>query len=92
MQLEDLLPGGIRQALVQLIKNCLHNAPSQRPTAEQVVTSLNELKGDVEGSYRELATVDAVRQVRTVKMLKEIDQLQKQLEVAISLNSCHNSD
>ena len=45
------------------------------------MTSLDALKGDVEGSYRELATVDAVRQVRTVKMLKEIDQLQEQLEV-----------
>ena len=69
-QLEDLLPGGIRQVLVQLIKNCLHNDPSRRPTAEQLVTSLEEMKGEVEGAYGELAIVDAVRQVMTVKALK----------------------
>ena len=93
-QLEDLLPGGIRQVLVQLIKSCLHNAPSRRPTAEQLVTSLEVMKGEVEGAYGELATVDAVRQVRTVKALKakrnEIERLQEQLEVR--LKSCHNND
>ena len=86
-RLEDLLPGGIRQTLVQLIKDCLHNFPSRRPTAEGLVTSLEEMKGEVEGGYGELATVDAVRQVRTVKTLKakrdeEIEQLRGQLEVS----------
>ena len=86
-QLEDLLPGRIRQILVLLIKKCLHNDPSQRPTAKQLVTSLEEMKGEVEGAYGELATVDAVRQVRTVKALKankdEIQQLHEQLEVRL---------
>ena len=89
--LEDLLPGRIRQVLVLLIKNCLHNDPSQRPTAEQLVTSLEEMKDEVEGAYGELATVDAVRQVMTVKALKakgdsrvdEIQQLHEQLEVKL---------
>ena len=93
-QLEDLLPGRIRQVLVLLIKNCLHNDPSQRPTAEQLVTSLEEMKSVVEGSYGELATVDAVRQVMTVKALKakgddkidEIQQLHEQLEVKICVS------
>ena len=84
-QLEDLLPGGIRQALVQLIKNSLHNTPSRRPTAEQLVTSLEEMKGGVKGPYGELATVDAVRHVRTMKTLKteEIVQLRGELEVRL---------
>ena len=86
-QLEDLLPGRIRQVLVLLIKNCLHNVPSRRPTAEQLVTSLEEMKGEVEGAYGELATIDAVRQVMTVKALKankdEIQQLHDQLEVKL---------
>ena len=95
-QLEDLLPGGIRCLLVQLIKNCLQNAPSKRPTAEQLIATLKEMKANIEGSYGELARVDAVRQVMTVKALKrtkkvyrieltakdvEIQQLQQQLEV-----------
>ena len=99
-QLEDLLPapGGVKRLLVQMIKDCLRNDPTQRPTAEQLVTALEKMKGDIEGGYGELATVDAVRQVRTMKALKsrsedkvnelaakdeEIQQLRQQLEVNV---------
>ena len=97
-QLEDLLPApsGVKCLLVQMIKDCLQNDPTERPTAEQLVTALEGMKGDIEGGYEELATVDAVRQVRTLKALKsrsedkvnelaakdeEIQQLRQQLEV-----------
>ena len=81
------------KALVALIKICLHNDPSMRPTAEQLVTALVEVKGDIEGPCGELATMDAARQVKTAMALKkeklnqitakdqEIQQLQQQLEV-----------
>ena len=94
-QLEDLLPGGGKHHLIQMIKDCLHNAPSQRPTVEQLVTLLEGMKGDVEGPCGELATMDAARQVKTVMALKkekvdqlatkdqEIWQLQQQLEVHV---------
>ena len=52
------------------MKHCLHNVPSWRPSAEQLVTSLEGIKGEVKGAYGELATVDAVRQVMTVKALR----------------------
>ena len=99
-QLEDLLPGGVRRLLVQMIKDCLRNVPTQRPTAEQLVTNLEGMKGVIEGGYGELATVDAVRQVRTMKALKNrsedkinelatkdehIQQLQQQLAVSIGV-------
>ena len=92
-QLEDLLPGGVRCLLVQMIKDCLRNDPSQRSTAEQLVTALEGMKGDIEGPCGELATMDAVRQVKIAKALKkekvdqltakdqEIQQLHQQLEV-----------
>ena len=97
-QLEDLLPasGEVKCLLIQMIKDCLRNAPTQRPTAEQLVTALEGIKGVIEGDYGELATVDAVRQVRTMKALKsrskdklnelaakdeQIQQLQQQLVV-----------
>ena len=79
--------------LIPLIKLCLHNDLSERPTAEGLVTALKEIKGDIEGPCGELATVDAVRQVKTAVALKkaridqlaakdqEIQQLQQQLEV-----------
>ena len=93
-QLEDLLPGGGKHCLIQMIKDCLRNAPSQRPTAEQILTTLEEVKGDIEGPCGELTTIDAVRQVKTAIALKkekadqlaekdlEIQRLQQQLEVA----------
>ena len=88
------------QTLVSLIKACLHNSPSRRPTAEQLVSALEEARATIEGAYGELATVDAVRQVRTMKALKsrsddkvnevaakeeEIQQLQHQLEAWIDI-------
>ena len=91
----------VGQTLVSLIKACLHNSPSRRPTSEQLVTALEEARATIEGAYGELATVDAVRQVRTMKALKsrsdvkvnelaakdgEIQQLQHQLEVRIDMN------
>ena len=42
--LEDLIPYGKARLLVQLTKDCLHNAPSQRPTAEQLVTMLGGMR------------------------------------------------
>ena len=89
------------KALVRLVKTCLHNDPSQRPTAKQLVTVLEGVKGDIEGPCGELTTMDAMRQVKTVKALKkekvdqlaakdqEIQQLQQQLEVPLT---GHSSD
>ena len=42
-QLEKLLPDGVNHPLVQLVKQCLRNTPSQRPTAEELVSSLEEM-------------------------------------------------
>ena len=86
--------------LVELIKTCLHNDSSQRPTAEQLVTALEGMKGDIEGPCGKLATADAVRQVMTAMALKEkseekldelaakeeeIQRLQRQVEVELAL-------
>ena len=91
-RLENLLPGGNRHSLLQLIKDCLRNAPSQRPIAEQLVTALEEMKAGDQGAYGELATIEAVRHLNMTKALKvnsnllaakdeEIQQLHQQLEV-----------
>ena len=73
----------------------MENIPEERPTAEQLVGVLEGLKGDIEGPYEKLATVDAVRQVKTAMALsekskekldeltakeEEIQQLRRQLE------------
>ena len=95
-QLENLLPATtrVKRVLIELIKDCLHNSPLQRPTAEHLVTALDGMKSDMEGSYGDLATIDAVRQVKTMRAMKqnsdelsakdeENHHLQRQLEVSL---------
>ena len=85
---------GEQHPLVLMVKQCLENAPSRRPTAKQLVTTLTRVRPDIEGPYGELAKLDAVRQVVTLKTFErrdkqkaddlaaknhEIQQLQQQL-------------
>ena len=95
-RLEKKLQESAGYPLVGVVKQCLDNIPEERPTAEQLVRVLEGLKGDIEGPCGKLATVDAVRQVKTAMALsekskekvnelaakeEEIQQLQQQLEV-----------
>ena len=94
--LERKLQESTGYPLVGMVKQCLENVPEERPTAERLVTVLEGMREDIEGPCGKLATVDAVRQVMTVRALKEksvekvneltakdeeIQQLQEQLEV-----------
>ena len=94
--LERKLQESAGYPLVGMVKQCLENVPEERPTAEELVRVLKRLKGDIEGPCGDLMVVDAVRQVKTTKALKEksresvddmmakdeeIRQLQQQLEV-----------
>ena len=58
------------QSMIQLTKDCLHNTPSRRPTAEQLVVALEGMKADIEGPYGEFSKLDAVRQVAIMKALR----------------------
>ena len=69
-QLEGNMLGG-QHPCVQMTKQCLHNSPSRRPTAEQLVATLEEMRADIEGPYGAIARADAVRQVVMMKTLRE---------------------
>ena len=66
-QLEKELRDGKQHPLTRLIKQCLQNAPSRRPTTEQLVTALQEMREEIEGPCGAVARIDAVRQVVTMK-------------------------
>ena len=55
----------------QLIKDCLNNIPARRPTAQQLVTSLTQLRSEIEGPFGEVSRADAVRHAVTMKALIE---------------------
>ena len=97
-RLHVLATDQVKRLLIQLIKDCLCNSPPGRPSAEQLVTALVGIRSDIEGCYGDLATIDAVRQVKTVKTMKrssdelvakeeEILHLRQQFEVCTS--SCY---
>ena len=70
--LQQNLQGG-QHPFIQFTKDCLHTLSSKRPTAEQLVTLLKEMKADIEGPYGELARLDAIKQVTTMKLLRSKD-------------------
>ena len=65
-QLEGTMLGG-QHPCVLLTKQCLHNSPSRRPTAEQLVATLEGMRADIEGPCGAVARADAVRQVVMMK-------------------------
>ena len=53
---------------MQLTKDCLHNSPSRRPIAEQLVATLEGMRADIEGPCGgAVARADAVRRVVMMK-------------------------
>ena len=70
-QMDYQLPRCGRHPFVQLVKRCFKNEPSDRPAAEEVLTSLEEMKADIEGPYGEVARADAVRHVVMMRALNK---------------------
>ena len=52
---------------MQLTKDCLHNSPLRRPTAEQLLATLEGMSADIDGPCGAVARADAVRQVVMMK-------------------------
>ena len=87
VQLEKELLDGEHHPLTLMVKQCLQNAPSRRPTAEQLVLALEGIKSDIEGPYGNLAKLDAVRKVT---MMKEL--LVRDAEVKVKTNELEAKD
>ena len=63
-------------ALVELVKQCLHNAPEDRPSTEEVLARLQGLRAEVEGEYGGPVRLDMVR----VRLAKEGKMKDRRLE------------
>ena len=71
---QTVLSGRQYRPLIQLIKDCLHNTPSRRPSADQLLQALEEMKATIEGPYGEFAKMDAVKQIAMVRALRGKDE------------------
>ena len=69
--MEDMIAKGQQHPLAQLSKHCLNNDPTLRPTAEEIVTALEEITEDIESCSGEVSKVEAVKQVSATKQLLE---------------------
>ena len=91
-QLGTKLPNRGHHPLVQLVKCCLKNTASQRPTAENVLRSLEEMKPVIDGPCGEVAKIDAVRQVVMMRVIlgRERDLRRKTDESAAKDEEIHH--
>ena len=65
--------GAHHPALVQLVKQSLHNVPHERPSTEALLTSLQGMREEVEGEYGGPFKLDMVR-LRLAKEVREKDR------------------
>lgn len=72
-QLGNIFLSGEQHAFVQLLRRCLHNDNSLRPTSQELLTSLETLRAGIEGPYGDVARADAVGQVVMIRALKKRD-------------------
>ena len=71
---------GEQHPLVQLVHQCLHNTPSRRPSAAELLPRLEAVGAEIEGPYgSQLKKVDVVK-VGMMKALREIGNLQEQMQ------------
>ena len=79
-QLNGML--GEEHPLVQLVRQCLHNIPDQRPPAGELLQQLEAAKAQVEGPYGQIVKVNL--DLEKVRVLREKDtqirRLQQQVQ------------
>ena len=62
--------------LIQLVKQCLNNVPNERPNTDQLLTTLQAMKVQVEGEYGGPIRLDMVR----VRLAKEVKVKDRRIE------------
>ena len=67
--------GRLHPALVQLVKQCLHNVPDQRPSTDLLLTTLQRMRVEVEGAYGGSSlNVDIMMKVKQAKEMNQKDR------------------
>ena len=75
----DLLESQINSnhpALVQLVKQCLHNDPRERPSTDELLATLQRMKVEVEGEFGGIQIRLDMEKLRLAKEVKELKQQQ----------------
>ena len=84
IELMESMHATFLSTLVELVKQCLHNNPRQRPSTEELLARLQGIRGVVEGEYGGPFKLDMVR----VKMGKEIKEQKRRMEELTQQQVC----
>lgn len=57
--------GGERCPLVQLITQCLHNNPEERPLASEIMSELQQIRSQIVDEYQYMSKVEMINLLRT---------------------------
>ena len=68
---------GDQHPLVQLVKQCLHNTPSRRPSTRELLQRLENMRAQIEDPYEHLTKLEAMR------MLREKDAALREKDAAL---------
>ena len=55
---------GDQHPLVQLVKQCLHNTPSRRPSTRELLQQLENMRAQIVDPYEHLTKLEAMRMLR----------------------------
>ena len=76
---------GEEHSLVQLVHQCLHNTPTRRPSAEELLQQLEAMRVQIEGPYGSQLKKMDIAKVGMMKALREIESLQKQVQQLVEV-------
>ena len=74
--------GRLYPDLVELVKQCLHNVPDQRPSTDELLTILQRMKVEIERVYRHCVVkidLEKIQLAKEIRMKNEtIEELTQQ--------------
>ena len=73
--------GRSHPALVDLVKQCLHNAPERRPSTEEVLSRVRDVKLEVEGAHGNITRQLNITNILVLKELKQKDRTILEMQV-----------
>ena len=83
----------LHPALIQLVKQCLRNAPHERPTTDELLARLQRIKVEIEGDYGggpiklDMVRVRLAKEVKVMeKRIEELTQQQVMIVYAVVIN------
>ena len=92
VELLESLINPLHPALVQLVKQCLHNVPRQRPITDELLATLQRMKVEVEGEYGIQIRLD-MEKLRLAKEVKLKDRRIGELtQLQVSDNNVQRGD